>query len=61
MIHEITDKSQLEGYHSQYYHERRMKFTSWVKRLGFWGFLFFLVKGLLWLLVPALLAIWSTT
>ena len=33
-----------------------MKFATWVKRLGFWGFLFFLVKGLLWLLVPALLA-----
>ena len=28
--------------------------ATWIKRLGFWGFLFFLVKGLLWLLVPAL-------
>ncbi len=28
----------------------------WVKKLGFWGFLFFLVKGLLWLLLPWLLA-----
>jgi len=31
-----------------------MKTATWIKRLGFWGFLFFLVKGLLWLLVPAL-------
>jgi hypothetical protein len=25
------------------------RLTKWLKRLGFWGFLFFLVKGLLWL------------
>ena len=34
--------------------------ANWIKRLGFWGFLFFLVKGLLWLLVPGLLALWAT-
>jgi hypothetical protein len=28
----------------------------WLKRLGFAGFVFFLVKGLLWLLVPGVLA-----
>jgi|GEM_PF-2513986 len=28
----------------------------WVKKLGFWGFLFFLVKGLLWLILPWLIA-----
>lgn len=39
----------------------RMKVTTWIKRLGFWGFLFFLVKGLLWLLVPALLAFWASS
>jgi len=33
------------------------KFKTWVKRLGFWGFMFFLVKGLLWLLIPAVLAV----
>jgi hypothetical protein len=38
-----------------------MKVATWIKRLGFWGFLFFLVKGLLWLLVPALLAIWANS
>jgi hypothetical protein len=32
---------------------------EWLKRLGFWGFMFFLVKGLLWLIVPALVAYWS--
>jgi hypothetical protein len=31
-----------------------MSTASWIKRVGFWGFLFFLVKGLLWLIVPAL-------
>jgi hypothetical protein len=28
-----------------------------IKRLGFWGFMFFLVKGLLWLIIPAVIAI----
>jgi hypothetical protein len=27
-----------------------------IKRLGFWGFVFFLVKGLLWLVIPAVVA-----
>jgi hypothetical protein len=39
----------------------KMKIGTWIKRLGFWGFLFFLVKGLLWLLVPALLAFWASS
>ena len=37
-----------------------MEVTTWIKRLGFWGVLFFLVKGLLWLAIPALLALWAT-
>jgi hypothetical protein len=28
----------------------------WLKRLGVAGFVFFLLKGLLWLLVPGMLA-----
>jgi len=24
-------------------------FIKWIKRIGIWGFLFFLVKGLIWL------------
>jgi hypothetical protein len=34
----------------------RANTRNWIKRLGFWGFLFFLVKGLLWLSIPALVA-----
>lgn len=30
--------------------------VNWVKRFGVAGFLFFLIKGLLWLIVPALIA-----
>lgn len=29
--------------------ERAKKIKLWIKRIGFWGFLFFLVKGLIWL------------
>jgi hypothetical protein len=32
-------------------------FKRWIKRLGFWGFMFFLVKGLLWLIIPTLVAV----
>ena len=34
----------------------RVTAKSWIKRLGFWGFMFFLVKGLLWLIIPAVIA-----
>jgi len=36
-----------------------MRAAIWIKRIGLWGFLFFLVKGLLWLIVPALVAFWA--
>lgn len=29
----------------------RQKVIKWLKKLGFWGFMFFLVKGLVWLAV----------
>jgi hypothetical protein len=32
---------------------------KWIKRLGFVGFMFFLIKGLLWLLIPGLIAYFS--
>jgi hypothetical protein len=32
----------------------------WIKRLGFWGVMFFLIKGLLWLAIPALVAMLVT-
>lgn len=28
--------------------------AKWVARLGFFGFMFFLIKGLVWLIAPAL-------
>jgi hypothetical protein len=32
-------------------------FAKWIKRFGVAGFLFFFIKGLLWLIIPAIL-IW---
>ena len=37
-----------------------MKFAPWIKRLGFWGFMFFLVKGLLWLAIIGLVLFVAT-
>jgi hypothetical protein len=31
--------------------KQNSRWLSWVKRIGFWGFIFFLVKGLVWLAV----------
>ncbi|HWV68303.1 alanyl-tRNA synthetase [Chitinophaga sp.] len=28
---------------------RKQQLIKWLKRLGFWGFIFFLLKGLFWL------------
>ena len=41
--------------------ESTNKVKRWLKRVGWVGFLFFLIKGLLWLLIPYLIAkgIWS--
>ncbi len=36
--------------------ERQSKLKRYVKRFGVVGFLFFLIKGLLWLIVPVLIA-----
>jgi hypothetical protein len=33
----------------------KSKTSDWVKRFGLAGFIFFLIKGLLWLIVPAIL------
>jgi len=32
---------------------------TWIKRLGAASFLFFLVKGLLWLAIPLVLLAWN--
>jgi hypothetical protein len=36
--------------------EQDSKFNIWLKRVGWAGFFFFLIKGLLWLIIPYLLA-----
>lgn len=38
---------------------KRCPAKTWIKRFGAAGFIFFLVKGLLWLIVPALVAYFS--
>jgi hypothetical protein len=30
---------------------RKAQIIKWLKKIGFWGFLFFLIKGLLWLVI----------
>ena len=37
--------------------KQKTSFAKLIKRFGIFGFLFFLIKGLLWLIVPAVL-IW---
>ena len=34
------------------------KLKSWLKRMGLIGFLFFLVKGLIWLAAAGVVALW---
>lgn len=47
-MHEQSDKN-------------KNRLVEWVKRFGIAGFMFFLIKGLLWLIVPALIAYFSIT
>ncbi|NOT33086.1 MAG: alanyl-tRNA synthetase [Candidatus Eisenbacteria bacterium] len=39
---------------------RWSRFWLRVRQLGFLGFLFFLIKGLLWLIVPAVVIWWRS-
>lgn len=43
--------------------EKKKTFSAvnWIKRFGVAGFMFFLIKGLLWLIVPALIAYFSVS
>jgi len=41
-------------------HDTGARCPHWLRKLGTAGFVFFLVKGLLWLLAPALL-LWFNT
>ena len=36
--------------------ERKEKFKVWLKRMGFWGFMFFLIKGLAWIAIAYFVA-----
>jgi len=36
-----------------------MRLRRWATKVGFWGLLFFLIKGLLWLSIPALIALFA--
>lgn len=31
--------------------KNKKNIISWIKKIGFWGFMFFLLKGLVWLAV----------
>ena len=35
--------------------QQKYEFSTWLKRLGWLGFLLFLVKGVVWLTLPTLL------
>ncbi len=54
-----SDKSLAPG-KSQFSLNKHNKLLSQLKKLGIGCFLFFLIKGLLWLLVPTLIYIFST-
>jgi hypothetical protein len=34
---------------------RKEKILDWFKKLGFWGFMFFLAKGIFWILLATIL------
>jgi len=36
--------------------KRKYSVAQIIKRFGFLGFMFFLIKGLLWLIIPAVIA-----
>ncbi|MBP6302536.1 MAG: hypothetical protein KBB37_06995 [Bacteroidia bacterium] len=53
---ETLDKEQTTELSCPVSKQGRRTFKTWVKRLGWAGFFFFLVKGLLWLIIPYLIA-----
>ena len=56
----MKDEVEKKSFASRRYSKTEMSLKTWIKRLGFWGFMFFLLKGLLWLTIPALIAIFAT-
>lgn len=53
------EKSLVQG-KTQFPPKKHNKLLSRLKKLGVGCFLFFLIKGLLWLLVPTIIYIFST-
>jgi hypothetical protein len=36
-----------------------LNLKGWLRKLGFWGLVFFVLKGLLWIAIPALVALFA--
>ncbi len=54
---QVIDKKQTKPLECPVPHNKRWKWLGYIKKLGFWGFMFFLVKGLvLYVLLPYLIA-----
>lgn len=49
----------IESHNSEMTSEKQSgsRMKKWAARVGFWGVVFFVVKGLLWLTIPALIAL----
>ncbi len=52
----ITEQTKDKPLECPVPHQQRKSFVSVLKRMGWMGFFFFLIKGLLWLIVPYLVA-----
>jgi hypothetical protein len=56
MQHPIIDNVKEKPLQCPVPHKERGKVMAWIKKIGVAGFFFFLIKGLLWLIIPYLLA-----
>jgi hypothetical protein len=56
MQHPITETVKEKPLQCPVPHKERGKMVTWIKKIGVAGFFFFLIKGLLWLIIPYLLA-----
>jgi len=57
-VEELNRKDYFNDMHEEPQKETR-RALKWSKRVGLAAFLFFLIKGLLWLIVPAVIAYFS--
>jgi hypothetical protein len=54
---EIINKTESKPIECPVPHGKRWKWLGYIKKLGFWGFMFFLIKGItVWILLPYLAA-----